>query len=60
LIDKEENKPAMKKYFLFSVLISAWIILPAQSIMNRDSLLRLLPLAKKDSNTVKLYINIGQ
>jgi signal transduction histidine kinase len=28
--------------------------------MNRDSLLRLLPNAKNDSNTVLLYINIGQ
>ncbi|MBL0343348.1 MAG: tetratricopeptide repeat protein [Bacteroidetes bacterium] len=28
--------------------------------MNMDSLLRLLPLAKKDTNTVTLYINIGQ
>ena len=50
----------MKKYLVFSVLICAWVLLPAQSIMNRDSLLRLLPLAKKDTNTVKLYINIGQ
>jgi signal transduction histidine kinase len=28
--------------------------------MNRDSLLRLVPHAKKDVNTVQLYINIGQ
>jgi two-component system NarL family sensor kinase len=50
----------MKKYVAFSFLICAWVLLPAQSIMNRDSLLRLLPLAKNDTNTVKLYINIGQ
>ena len=50
----------MKKYFVFSVLICAWIGLTAQSIMNKDSLLRLLPLARKDTNTVILYINIGQ
>ena len=28
--------------------------------MNKDSLLKLLPIAKEDSNTVLLYINIGQ
>ncbi len=50
----------MKKYFVFSVLIFASIVLPGQSIMNRDSLLRLLPLAKNDTNTVILFINIGQ
>ncbi|MDP1622810.1 MAG: sensor histidine kinase [Bacteroidales bacterium] len=50
----------MKNYLVFSVLIYAWIVLPGQSIMNRDSLIRLLPLAKNDTNTVKLYINIGQ
>jgi len=31
-----------------------------QEIMNKDSLLRLLPAAKEDSNKVLLYINIGQ
>jgi signal transduction histidine kinase len=35
-------------------------VLSAQTIMNKDSLLRLLPLAKEDTNTVTLYINIGQ
>jgi two-component system NarL family sensor kinase len=32
----------------------------AQEAMNNDSLLRLLPQAKGDSNAVLLYINIGQ
>ena len=50
----------MRKYFVFCVLIFAWIGLTAQTIMNKDSLLRLLPLAKNDTNTVTLYINIGQ
>lgn len=35
-------------------------ILQSQTLMNKDSLLRLLPNAKKDTNTVLLYINIGQ
>ena len=32
----------------------------AQTLMNRDSLLRLLPTAKADTNSVLLYVNIGQ
>ena len=35
-------------------------ILNGQTIMNKDSLLKLLPIAKEDTNTVLLYINIGQ
>ena len=49
----------MKKY-LVSILIFAGVALAAQTFMNKDSLLRLLPLAKNDTNTVILYINIGQ
>lgn len=32
----------------------------SQTLMNLDSLLRLLPAAKADTNKVDLYINIGQ
>lgn len=32
----------------------------SQTLMNKDSLLRLLPKAKEDSNAVLLYINLGQ
>ena len=32
----------------------------AQTLMNRDSLLGLLPTAKADTNSVLLYVNIGQ
>jgi two-component system NarL family sensor kinase len=31
-----------------------------QTLMNRDSLLKMLPAAKEDTNSVLLYINIGQ
>lgn len=40
-----------------SLLVSA---VHGQTLMNLDSLLRLLPAAKADSNKVDLYINIGQ
>ena len=50
----------MKNYFVLSVIMCAFSFLSAQTVMNKDSLLRLLPLAKKDTNTVILYINIGQ
>jgi signal transduction histidine kinase len=36
------------------------VAIHAQTLMNRDSLLKLLPTAKADTNTVFLYINIGQ
>lgn len=47
---------------IFSTFILAILYLPvkAQDLMNRDSLLKLLPAAKDDSNKVLLYINIGQ
>ena len=31
-----------------------------QTLMNKDSLLKMLPAAKEDTNSVLLYINIGQ
>jgi signal transduction histidine kinase len=46
-------------YLLFSALL-LYIALPAQTPTNRDSLLRLLPLAREDSNAVLLLIRIGQ
>jgi len=42
-------------FFLFAVYI-----IQAQTVMSLDSLLRLLPETLHDSNTVNLYINIGQ
>jgi two-component system NarL family sensor kinase len=47
-----------------SLIILLFHLLPealySQVLMNKDSLLKLLPLAKEDTNAVKLYINIGQ
>src|SRR6185369_12104301 len=40
--------------------LSSGLRVCGQEIMNRDSLLRLLPAAKEDSNKALLYINIGQ
>jgi signal transduction histidine kinase len=48
------------KQYIVSVLIFASVALSAQTFMNKDSLLGLLPTAKNDTNTVILYINIGQ
>ncbi len=50
----------MKKYYVLSVAMCVCVILYAQTLMNKDSLLRLLPLVKNDTNTVILYINTGQ
>ncbi|MBI5371636.1 MAG: hypothetical protein HZA79_06390 [Sphingobacteriales bacterium] len=43
---------------VFFILLSR--VLAGQELMNRDSLLRLLPLAKEDSNKALLYISLGQ
>ncbi|MBI3138605.1 MAG: tetratricopeptide repeat protein, partial [Sphingobacteriales bacterium] len=43
---------------IFFILFSR--VLTGQELMNRDSLLQLLPLAKEDSNKVLLYISLGQ
>jgi two-component system NarL family sensor kinase len=51
----------MYKHLLQTVLlllVSASVF--CQTPMNKDSLLKLLPQAKEDSNAVFLYINIGQ
>lgn len=51
----------MKFIILFAGLfLMAVLQVPAQELMNRDSLLRLLPAAKEDTNKVLLLINIGQ
>lgn len=50
----------MRKWIVYWVFILLSIRGEGQVLMNRDSLLRLLPQAKKDSNAVLLYINIGQ
>jgi two-component system, NarL family, sensor kinase len=48
------------KRILFILFLLPLQYLTGQELMNRDSLLRLLPAAKDDSNKVILYINLGQ
>jgi len=43
--------------FIYLLLSS---VIQAQTLMNRDSLLKILHAAKEDTNSVLLYINIGQ
>ncbi|RYY56535.1 MAG: tetratricopeptide repeat protein [Chitinophagaceae bacterium] len=50
----------MRKVLLVILLILSALVVPAQDLMNLDSLLRLLPDAREDSNRVLLYIRIGQ
>ncbi|MFT4019004.1 MAG: histidine kinase [Agriterribacter sp.] len=50
----------MKKYGCFFFVLLYVHSGLAQVLMNKDSLLRLLPAAKQDTNLVQLYINIGQ
>lgn len=50
----------MKKIILFFILCCCVLSIRSQVLMNRDSLLKLLPAARQDSNAVLLYINIGQ
>jgi len=50
----------MKKYALVLYYFFCFSSIPAQVLMNKDSLLKLLPTAKQDSSLVLLYINIGQ
>jgi signal transduction histidine kinase len=49
----------MRKLFILYLIFGAATI-HAQTLMNRDSLLKLLPAAKEDTNAVLLYINVGQ
>ena len=50
----------MRNSFPFLIIVLWYGSLQAQMLMSRDSLLKLLPSAKDDINTVELYINIGQ
>ncbi len=50
----------MKKQVVLLLIIFCSIQVISQTTMNLDSLLSLLPTVKQDSNTVKLYINIGE
>ncbi|MFT3750294.1 MAG: sensor histidine kinase [Agriterribacter sp.] len=50
----------MKKYGCFFFVLLYMHSGLAQVLMNKDSLLKLLPGAKQDTNLVQLYINIGQ
>jgi two-component system, NarL family, sensor kinase len=50
----------MKKVWLLLLFLALGGITHGQNLMSKDSLLRLLPNAKKDTSTVLLYLNIGQ
>jgi two-component system, NarL family, sensor kinase len=50
----------MKRIVAIMFLVGSQVLLQSQVLMNRDSLLRLLPQAKNDAAAVLLYINIGQ
>ncbi len=50
----------MKKCILILLLTVVMINTYSQTLMNKDSLLRLLPTARQDTNLVLLFINIGQ
>ena len=50
----------MRKIYFFYFLFTSSMVLHGQVLMNKDSLLKLLPKAKEDTNAVSLYINIGQ
>lgn len=48
------------KYILVLILAVAVTSIKAQVIMNKDSLLKLLPVIKEDSAGAEFYINLGQ
>lgn len=50
----------MRSLITMVILFMLTHILNGQTIMNKDSLLKLLPDSKEDTNTVLLYINLGQ
>lgn len=50
----------MKTTFVTLLFLSVVVLTGAQTPMNLDSLLRLLPKTQPDTNAVDLYINIGQ
>lgn len=50
----------MSRITLLFLTVFSFLYSTGQEYMNRDSLLRLLPAAKEDTNKVLLYISIGQ
>jgi two-component system, NarL family, sensor kinase len=50
----------MRKILTSILAICSVIVAQGQAVMNLDSLLKLIPQAKEDSEKVFLYINIGQ
>lgn len=48
------------RYFLLYILLFLASFVQAQVLMNKDSLLKLLPTVKEDSAGVEFYINLGQ
>ena len=50
----------MRKSLIVLVFHFTTLALYGQVLMDKDSLLKLLPQAKEDTNAVHLYINIGQ
>jgi two-component system NarL family sensor kinase len=50
----------MMKQLLFYTALFLCIHSDAQTLMNRESLLKLLPIVKEDSAGVEFYINLGQ
>jgi two-component system, NarL family, sensor kinase len=58
-INNQKTFKMKKSLCLLFLLLSAYAI-QAQSVMRIDSLLKLLPKTLQDTNTVNLYINIGQ
>lgn len=50
----------MKKGIILFILIISSVSPRLQVLMNKDSLLKLLPFVKEDSAAVELYISIGQ
>ena len=51
---------SMKRYSIVLVLLLLLNQLNGQELMNKDSLLQLLPSAREDSNKVQLFIQLGQ
>jgi signal transduction histidine kinase len=50
----------MKKFLLIGIFAITGKWLTGQTLMNKDSLLKLLPAIKEDSAGVEFYINLGQ
>lgn len=50
----------MKQTTILLLLLCFFTHVSSQELMNRDSLLRLLPASKEDTDRVQLFINLGQ